>query len=293
MNIGAALPLSGSASAVGQAVADGLRDVLDAVNAGGGVHGRQVRLITADTASHGTLAAIHSLLDKPVFALTASIWQGDDQDAERLLTERRVPNLASLVVRLRASDASAWDADLFPPLEEQQAVLAAAMERCEGPGERIALAVGPFGSKPASIRWVASEKELAAELQRAGQQGCVGFGLAAASLSPSVPAGWRQRIVLPMPAALLGETQTPWRQVGKAAGRVLVELLSVSGAMPNEHSALDALPSLLGFEPAPGLALGFNRTRRHGWNAETIAVPPRLDRAGIADESGSGPDRGG
>lgn len=295
IRIGTALPLSGPAADTGRAVAAGLRDILDPVNARGGIHGRQVRLLAADTARAGARAAVQELVGRPVYAIAAGIWPGDDAGIERLLAERRVANLASLVVRPRAADAGAWDADLLPPLDEQQERLAAAMEDCGARGPRMALVIGGDSPGPGATRWWDSGPALDAALRHAGGTGCVGFGLSAAGLMAGVPPGWEQRIVLPMPAAMVGDEggRGPWRRLGQAAGQVLVEVLSIAGAAPHERSALDAVPSLLGFEPLPGLALGFDGTRRYGWDAAVVAVPAGTDSTDAAQTPAPVPGNGG
>lgn len=296
IRIGTVLPLSGPAAQTGQAVLDGLHDVLDPVNARGGIHRRQVRLLAADTASGGASAAVADLLAKRVYAMAASIWSGDDRDIERLLATHRVANLASLVVRPRGSDAGVWDTDLFPPLDEQQNRLATAMDDCAEDGDRMAVAIG--GAKPVSgaTQWWDSVPALEDALQQSDEPGCVGFGLSSARLSRRVPQAWQQRIVLPMPASLV-ETDAaeggPWRRLGQAAGQILVELLSVAGATPHERSAIDAVPSLRGFEPLPGLALNFSRTRRYGWDATVVGVPARTDSPDPAHDPAPEPDNGG
>lgn len=296
IRIGTALPLSGPAVETGQAVLSGLRDILDPVNARGGIHGRQVRLLTADTMPRGARAAVQDLVAKPVYAMVASIWPGDDRDIERLLAERRVANLASLVVRTHGNDAGEWDADLLPPLDEQQKRLATAMETCGGAGDRMALPVGVEEPDPGATRWWGTGPELEDALRQSGKAGCVGFGLASARLSPRIPQAWQQRIVLPMPAPLVEADDAgggPWRRLGQAAGQVLVELLSVAGATPHERSALEAVPSLRGFEPLPGLALNFSRTRRYGWDAAVVTVPARTDSPGPTQDPAPGSDNGG
>ncbi|MCO6051771.1 ABC transporter substrate-binding protein [Mesorhizobium sp. RP14(2022)] len=301
IRIGTALPLSGPAAATGAAILQGLHDSIDPLNAQGGIHGRTVMLISADTVPRGPAVAVRELAKKPVYALAASLWPDSEPEAERLLTEARIPNLASLVVREKSREAGEWDFDLLPPVEEQQKLLAGAMATCGNPARRTALAIGTEGPRPSSVRWVISASDLAATFEKSattgGRDECVGFGLAAIGLSSAAPPSAAQRIVLPMPEELLSEggaASEPWRRLGEAAGRVVIELLANAGAVPHERSTLDALSALSGFEPLPGLPpLRFSRTRRFGWDPGLIAIPARADPGGTARRTPFDPAQGG
>ncbi|MDO9713444.1 ABC transporter substrate-binding protein [Paracraurococcus lichenis] len=287
--LGAVLPLSGPGGASGRAVLAGLREVLDATSAAGGVHGRRLLLVVADGA-RGTETALRDVLARPVYALVGGFWPGNPA-AEAMLEAARVPHIGSLVLRAGAQETGPWSADLLAPVAEQQVALAGALTSCEAAGPRLGLrlAAPSADERDGAIQWFGESAALAAALREAGAPGCLGLGLAGlAALGGHIPPGWQARLVLPFPVVLLSQDPRggPWRQLGRAAGRLAVEWLSRAGAVLHEGALPAQRAASQGYAPLPGAPVQFRRHRRHAWDAEVIEI-------GDAPRAAASTDRGG
>lgn len=260
----------------------GLHDILDAANAGGGIHGRTLILTAANGAAGGPRTALAQVAAEPIYALVGSLWPGSPAESEDPLSARRIPNVGSLVIREKAAEAGEWDLDLLPPLETQQQALEGALKSC--PGERWGLAVtAPGTSDPAAgIRWVTRDRLDSLAQAPAGSVACLGLGVTAAADVPGLTAsGWRTLVVLPFPAEILsarqetGERVSHWRRLGQASARLAVELLAEAGPALTERAMLRTAQALRGFKPlgdAPPVS--FSRSRRFGWDPSIVSRSP-------------------
>lgn len=276
--LGTVLPLTGEAAPSGRAILAGLQDVLGTVAAQGGVHGRRIDLSVADGAALGPEGAVRRLLAQPVYAFVGGLWPAGTP-ADAALAAARVPHIGSLVVRAEPGDAGPWTADLLPPVAAQRAALARSLDGCTTAGPRLALRFGEAASPPGDgIAWLAGTTALAAALRDAAGPGCLGLDLGGlARLGSGLPPGWQVLLVLPFPAALLGDgvPPDPWRQLGRAAARLAVEWLARAGARLHEGALPAQLAGSQGFEPLPGAAVRYGRHRRHAWDAEVTALTDR------------------
>lgn len=285
LRLGSVVPLSGSAAAAGAAIVAGLRAGFDEANARGGVHGRRIDLEVRD-ARAGVRAALAHWRTQPVFALVGGLWNERAEAADAALAEVHLSHLATLVVREQAPRPADWSADLLAPLALQRTALAEALQDCAA-GPRIAVAHGAPQAAPAADapRWLAPSADLAAELKGMAS-GCIAYTLASAPAvqAAALPAGWRQTLLLPMPAVVLepgsdDRVATPWHRLGLAAARLTIELLSRSGRLLHERAALEQLDRLPELELSPGLVVQYGRARRHAWSP----LPVRLGVATDAD----------
>lgn len=281
--LGTVLPLS-AASPAGRSVAAGLRDVFDAHPP---IYGRRIVLAIEDSVQGGPADALRRLLARPVYALVAGIL-GSGAEPGRLLAEAHVAHLAGLSVRPHARDIGPWELDLLAPADRQDEALGAAMQRCDGP--RLALSGGGDPGSEA-VRWFADAAALGREAARL-PAGCAGFGLAGLAVVGHVlPAGWRRRMVLPIPRVMLapavdGGPADPWRGLGRSAARLAVSLLARSGAVLHERSPLVAAVAMRSEPLDPGPAAQFSARRRYAWDAEVIALDPVEESPARADTSG-------
>lgn len=278
IGLGTLLPLSGPAGPAGKAVLAGLNDAFDAVNRDGGVFGRLLALRATDTAD-GVDHALQHLLDRPVFAVVGGLWPTRgalDQD----FAARQISMLAPLAPKGAPAPADAWTVELLPSRPAQQAALAKSLQDCPAANERWALRLSSDdGSNPSqAVRWFDDLGQLRAALGAAPPAGCLGIDLAAASaLRADIPATWQQRVVLPIPTDLLrpdGADGSPWRRLGRAAGKLAVELLSRSGAQLQERSPIEAAARLGDFRLLQLAAVRNDGGVFRGWEAEVMTVPP-------------------
>ena len=130
IRIGSALPLSGPRAAMGQAV----RQLLDAMltrASGNGIYGRRLELVTADTATRGTEAALTRLIAKDrVLALVATQLPDGAVDPD-------IPVVGDLGGTVRS-----WSRRVFriaAPIDDRVSVLLWQAAQCGGPNPRIAV----------------------------------------------------------------------------------------------------------------------------------------------------------
>lgn len=90
VRVGAALPLSGPAAPLGEAVRDALAASFAAVNQRGGVFRRRIDLMVEDTGAHGDAPAEERLIQGGAFALIADLVREDDRRAARI-EEAEIP----------------------------------------------------------------------------------------------------------------------------------------------------------------------------------------------------------
>ncbi len=100
LRLGTLLPASGRFAPVGQAVKGILQAHLDEVNAGGGIHGRKLELVSAGYASddrEDAMRALRKLVGQgEVFALLSPFAAGIEDELGRLANENRIPVVGPL-----------------------------------------------------------------------------------------------------------------------------------------------------------------------------------------------------
>jgi cytochrome c553 len=295
VRLGTILPLSGPAARIGQSLLVGLQAPIAAVNAAGGVHGRQIRLVVQDSAA-GAAEALRALQARPVFALLGGLWNEDAAQLDPALAAAHLSHIAGWAGRARTPAAQGWSADLMPPRVRQHAALGQALQACaNGPALAVASgldasagttagtqagttavdqAVDTADPHPATaVRWIDAQAPLDAQRFQAAQ-GCVGYTLeAAARVDRKLPHGWSRTMLLPFPAALLdGSTPDLWARLGALSAQLGIELLGRAGVSLHERSLLDALDRLSGFELPAGVPLQFGRGRRYGWDPQLLQI---------------------
>lgn len=137
IRIGALLPLQGQSAAIGAAVQKGLRQSIDKANERGGIYGRRLELIVYPTTldSGSILAGLdHLLATEKVYTLVASFTDLDDADARQQLEQRlddaHVADIAALSQPVHGFTGDGrWRAPLLPPIDEQFAKLAQALQQ--------------------------------------------------------------------------------------------------------------------------------------------------------------------
>ncbi|MCK0197254.1 ABC transporter substrate-binding protein [Ancylobacter sp. 6x-1] len=277
ITLGTLLPLSGPSGEVGRDVLAGLKQALGAANVSGGPFGRRLDLVDVDTA-YGAEAAAARLAEVPVFAVVGGLWPTRGP-VDRLLAAHRIAIVAPLAPDEATPAAAEWSVELLPSSTAQQAALAATMAGCSQGGERWILAAdnqdGASASSP--LRRFAGPAELRAALGQAPARGCLGLALSSVStLRDAVPSTWEQRVVLPVPAALLRDDEEdggPWKRLGGIAGTLLVELLSRAGPRLYEHALIEAADRLGDFAPLQLAPLRHAGGRFLGWQADIMVIP--------------------
>lgn len=146
IHLGSVLPLSGPQAEVGQQIRRGLQQVFDAANARGGVHGRRLEFVVADSGPQGVARALRTLFDRPgqaPFALVASLLGSPAPDADSLTL---VQSHAALVARELSVPARAqpgWNY-LLPDLQRQTRSLGALLaQHCDATAEQVLVLHAP------------------------------------------------------------------------------------------------------------------------------------------------------
>lgn len=104
--VGATLPLSGSLASIGRDAQAVLEGYFRNVNERGGIYGRRIRLVVADTGKDASQAAATEWLVKTeqVFALVGSFESGDTSKTHGLLEHEQVPLIGPLALSPQPSD---------------------------------------------------------------------------------------------------------------------------------------------------------------------------------------------
>jgi len=127
IRVGTMLPLQGQRGDIGLAVQGVLRAFFDAVNARGGLYGRQLKLVVAEHTGErvSTLAnAARLLADEPVFALLSPITDGVETELAALTEQHELPILSPFPPFAGASLATnTFTFSVFSGLQEQGRVL--------------------------------------------------------------------------------------------------------------------------------------------------------------------------
>ena len=138
--LGTVLPQRGAQAAAGESIQAALQRRIAAINAAGGIFGRQLELVVADAgpnAATATQAAIDLVRSGRVFALVAS-WGALPADALRqALTSHDTAMVATLGMSLNPprNPLLSW---LLPSLQQQTIELASELERLCPSGSRAA-----------------------------------------------------------------------------------------------------------------------------------------------------------
>ncbi len=266
IRLGALLPLSGGFAPQGRAVLAGMQAVIAATNAAGGIHGRQVVLIAADSRLP---AAEDTLLAQDIFAVIGGMWDARNPRIEAALEQARVPLIASLLLREGDSAPGAWATDLLPSRAVQQRLLAAAVAQCDVTGPRWLIGTAPAAGVD---RIFATSAAFGQEPVPPAVRGCIGFAISESNATMAqVPPRWSRRIGLPFPRPVLENPDGGiWHTLGSASARIGIEALAVSGAALYERAPLEAVSRLNGFEPLQGAPVRFSKQRRYGWDADVL-----------------------
>ena len=127
ITVGTVLPMSGPLADVGAAVTAALQARFDEANASGGIYGRRVTLIVADSRGDPGRAAAEArrLIEKDgVFAIVGCLLPVDDQALNALLTDDDVPVVGPIApppTEAQARTSTAWH--LLPTFYDQARVL--------------------------------------------------------------------------------------------------------------------------------------------------------------------------
>ncbi len=286
VRLGVMLPLSGSSAHVGSKILGGIRSTVDQANAGGGIHGRLVKLVIVDSLPDATIAA-DNLVNEHVYAVFASIWPRDPT-IEKHFADERIAMIANLTPRETEHEIGAWSLDLLPPLDRQFDALKSNLLHCETASNRWIFwpqtTSGPLSKE--FMLFTSQESIDEAFQDHKISAGCLGFGFNdTLRLKNIVTSRWQQRIVLAFPSELALQGRTSLSEsLGVIAARVTLELLSASGASLHERSILENFPVLDGFEPIPGIPLRLRQKRRFALEpnvlvldvAQQIANPGRI-----------------
>lgn len=125
ITLGTVLPMTGPLADIGEAAAAALRACFDALNAGGGIYGRRIELVVADSRGDPGLtvdAARRLVQDGHVFALVGSFLPGDHAALDAWLAEADVPLIGPLARAPREGESGpVWH--LLPSLADQARIL--------------------------------------------------------------------------------------------------------------------------------------------------------------------------
>ena len=279
IRLGSLLPLSGPSQKAGQDILASIKSVLDTANQNGGIHGRRIELVSADSFPNAQVAA-ESLATQKIYAVMSGLWDRP-AEVEVVFAKHRIAMLATLSPRLRAKDIGPWGFDLLAPTDVQQDLLVRSMSHCNAGGERWIFqppSVTPLSLQ--GVRVVTGEHAAASTFtHRHNENGCVGYTISnAARLQNVIPPQWQQRLVTPFPASLANAARPGiWHMLGVASARVTLELLSASGARLSQSSAIQSIGALDGFEPLPGAPIRLSKAQRFAWDPGVITTDPNVN----------------
>lgn len=305
IRVGMIAPDSGPLAAAGVLARTALQARIDDANRRGGIFGRRIVLetVTAAASIDGTLAAVSETQARtPMLALVGNLFVGDAADLSARAAQLGLPSVASIAMSYLQGNAIANEGGmpatyLLPSIETQAADAAAALARdCPvapgsvaivydaAPGfeDVAASAASRLLQRGVAARALASTDIAALEpraavlmlggtdaltrLEAAGApRACTGALAVLAGASNSV-----DLVALPwQPTA--GDAQRLWRDLGAAAGGVLVEGLLRAGRDLDADVLVAAVDSLRGFEATPGFVVTFSSTRRHALGEAVLA----------------------
>ncbi|HEY6332006.1 MAG TPA: ABC transporter substrate-binding protein [Blastocatellia bacterium] len=144
VTIGAALPMSGPLSQVGEDIKKTIEASFSEVNAKGGIYDRKFKLVVEDTGSlpEGTLEANKKLIEGDhVFALAGSFEPGDTYSANELLQQREVPLVGPVTISPHLSvPPNPYVFYLMPGFGDQSRVLVDYLsKRVPGAGQTVSV----------------------------------------------------------------------------------------------------------------------------------------------------------
>jgi hypothetical protein len=302
IRVGAVLPLSGPASAEGEA----MRDVLArALVAAGPIYGRRLRLVTADAGNDAADALRSLTAGDRVFALLATMLPSGIDETEDM------PVIGPL--RPSAAHAPPNLFQLLAPLEDQMRVLVDQIADEAGHPLRL-IVVGPQGNvadavadqarcRGASVTHVANASDLApavlaappdaimvlpgADFSRlvtglADRPGSWLLAAPAESLAPEEVTDERLRLVLPIwpadPHHRDSQISSAAPPLATAASAVLIEGLKRMGAHATRAGLIAAIETLHRFETGVLPPLDFARGSHTGSFASIVIRPDRSRR---------------
>lgn len=249
LRLGTLVPLSGPEAEIGEAVLAALQAGAAGLNRAGGLYGRRVEIVAADSHGRPALAAARALLEGgPVFALVGGLAPAEDE-LTAWLAARRVPWVGPVGLS-RTSRAGAADTTfaLLPSLHDQARALVDFAARRLAPGAPVLLV---HGNDPWALDALQGARE---QLARHG-------GLAATQSAGAPPAATlranppRAVLVLGDGPLLLAAART-LRDAGAAA-----ELYGLSALAGGAVAELDAATAARTFmahgqlgPDAPGMA---------------------------------------
>jgi Periplasmic binding protein/Cytochrome C oxidase, cbb3-type, subunit III len=157
VKVGALLPMDGATDNLGNAVQQGLSQVIAQVNNRGGIHGRQVELVVRpiSLSANSISSGINTLIAKDhVYALVGSFTgNGTSQkdESEQLLANAHIANIAALNLPLKSVGLEDnWSAPLMPSVDEQKKWLAISI-RQSCPDSSIELTLDDVGTNSANL----------------------------------------------------------------------------------------------------------------------------------------------
>lgn len=305
IRIGMIAPASGPLSAAAALAREGMRARIEQANRQGGVYGRRIvlEMISAATSSEATLAAVREAHARaPMLALVGNLFAGDAAALSARAAQLGLPSVASIAMPYLQGNAGASDGGvratyLLPSIETQAVDAASALahdcpaaagnvaivyDAAPGFEEIAASAASRLLQRGVDARAVARAERAGIEARAAvlvlgatqgfehaesagGPRACTGALAVLAGATHTV-----DLVALPWkPAA--GDAQQLWRDLGAAAGGVLVEGLLRAGRDLDADALVAAVDSLRGFEAAPGFPVTFSSTRRHALGEAVLA----------------------
>lgn len=282
-------------------VQQGVQQAFDQVNAAGGVHGRQLRLLRWDSDS----------APPAVLALVASM---PEPQWREQLARRRLPSLAALSIERSDVAGDDWTVPLLPSLQQQirlgvQAVQDAGrgctvwvldphgLARDEAaalpPAPPAPTAATPWAAEGVCLLSLASATETTTWLSRAQRVGASiarvveldllrGRDVAEPTNEPITDESAAlsqvrtamppvRQWVTPTPLALLeharSQQRSTWQELGAAAAAASIEALARAGRVLQPELVLEHFRGLTGYEPIAGAPIVLGRTRSHAWEA--------------------------
>jgi Periplasmic binding protein len=274
VRFGTLLPLRGPLQSAGKSALRGMQSVFDRTNEQSSIYGRRLELVAADS-TLGTAQSFNELERQQVFAIVGGLWQQDGADMEVLLRKNQISAIASLNARERAQVSDSWNFPLLAAKDKQMKALLSALTQCPDGQPALVLATQDLTDQPYSKRITAYPTliELNAAVAESGTNGCLGIGMGNMNgISAAKSDQWKQFVALPFPSELFGTQTDIWQNLGEAAAKIAVELLSASGSSLHEHSLLDHITDLDGFSPLEGIMIKTTSKTTSVFQADIVTI---------------------
>lgn len=306
IRIGMLAPEGGPLSAAAALARAGVQSRIDEANRRGGIFGRRILLqaVAASASMDATLAALREAQTRaPMLALTGNLFAGDAAELDMRAGQLGLPSIASIAMPYRQGTAAATDdaggaqTYLLPSIEAQAVDAATALARgcASGPRDVVIVyeAVPGFEDLAADAASRLLQRDVQARALALTDIAALDPGAAVLLLGSArglarIDAARVQRACTGVLAVLTGATDSAdlialpwkpaagdarqlWRDLGAAAGGVLIEGLLRAGRDLDADALAAAVDSLRGFEAAPGFFVTFSSTRRHALGEAVLA----------------------